>query len=874
METYLVVRGAGELNFKATSPSTAPSPVATGSVDTGRKRERDHETEDEGKPKDKSAASALSIDLTKRRSGGNPTKDPNIVMKWTFEDKNAKDIGNCVWGFHSKQLPKDLDRKNRAISLIKRNAQVRCWWCGATLAALKATVAVHVKTETCLKKREEYLRKVTEQFQSGTGGHVDPLWEGISMWPTVVIRPQSLPGTVQRDPVHLRALLVTTAAAKGLSFRNMDDLFSKESAFRRGLRQLDGLGSDKTCAVDLGQEIEKIHNEDVRPVFRYAVTNDLPICIASDESPAKGRAVLLAHVFHPGLKETLCIDVKQMHRACNYDRLIQGLKDVVIGNNFLSSEEWTKHVVIFSGDHAAYVIKAAREANCEHAGDPAHAFDLVIKAIIKACHLKPLFMSLRKIFTSKSYVITALMKAVNLNVGGVSVMKLPATRWGYVPRLLRMLSVPKELAKLQEALLWILHNMFLGPASLPTTSLQWMHGVPFKPETFEVFDNEYSDSSDEDWGDDREVEEENEEEVEGKIVSEEEDVVDNGVSVKSVQARGRTTCIQLLAVLTNPQVFTFIRIISRLVEPLRTAQVLAQGQKVNGDFIQAFQNAYKTFSEPLVNFEAFDAWARVPFGDSAPTVFGASTRTDSFSLRANFEKNPDGAMTITNMPTSPLFSIMYDESGAKKAWKQVLNEVRPPIKEGAKQYEKVVYKCFYVAQRRFLASLQYDLGPNTTSEVKRLLYTDDALPPRLRTAEDKTRTIVTNADIDWNDDTVSRVPKAKTISDQWDSLMVSVFNSESTCYMKVDDKADPHKFWMRVREHLPELGNTMLYWLAHPVGTAGLERDFSGMTIECRNFRFSRQAWPAFRARLLARCYKPIVDRKLLEALAPLETRQ
>lgn len=71
--------------------------------------------------------------------------------------------------------------------------------------------------------------------------------------------------------------------------------------------------------------------------------------------------------------------------------------------------------------------------------------------------------------------------------------------------------------------------------------------------------------------------------------------------------------------------------------------------------------------------------------------------------------------------------------------------------------------------------------------------------------------------------------------------------------MKVDDKADPHKFWMRVREHLPELGNTMLYWLAHPVGTAGLERDFSGMTIECRNFRFSRQAWPAFRARLLAR---------------------
>jgi hypothetical protein len=475
------------------------------------------------------------------------------------------------------------------------------------------------------------------------------------------------------------------------------------------------------------------------------------------------------------------------------------------------------------------------------------------------------------------------MKAVDLNVRGVSVMKLPATRWGYVPRLLRLLSVPKELAKLQEALLWILHNIFHGPASLPTTSLRWMHGVPFKPETFEDVVNGQTDISDEDWEDNREVEEE-EEEVEREVEEEEEEVVetlaseedveDDGVSLKSVQARGRTTCIQLLAVLTNPQVFTFIKIISRLVEPLRSAQVVSQGQKVNGNFIQAFQNAYKTFSEPLINADSFDAWAKEPFVGNTPAVFGASTRPDTFSLRANFEKNPDGTMSITNMPTSPLFSIAYDESGAKKAWKQVLHEVRRPINEGAKKYEKVVYKCFYVAQRRFLASLQYDLGPNTTSEVKRLLYTDDALPPRLRKAEDKTRTIAADADVDWNDETFSHVPIAKTISDQWDSFMVSVFNSESTCYMNVHDKADPHKFWMRVRLHLPELGNTMLYWLAHPVGTAGLERDFSRMTIECRNFRFSRQAWPSFRARLLARCYKTIVDRKLLEALAPIETRQ
>jgi len=77
----------------------------------------------------------------------------------------------------------------------------------------------------------------------------------------------------------------------------------------------------------------------------------------------------------------------------------------------------------------------------------------------------------------------------------------------------------------------------------------------------------------------------------------------------------------------------------------------------------------------------------------------------------------------------------------------------------------------------------------------------------------------------------------------------------------------PHMFWMNVRKVHPELGNTMLYWLAHPVGTAGLERDFSGLTIECRNFRRSRTEWPTFRASVLSRCYSTIITEKLKEAL-------
>jgi hypothetical protein len=93
------------------------------------------------------------------------------------------------------------------------------------------TVASHVTTENCQIKRESYLKKVTERVQSGTGGHVDPSWEGIGMWVSVVNRPQSRLGSVQRDPANLRALLVTTAAAKGFSFRNMDDFFLRNLHF-------------------------------------------------------------------------------------------------------------------------------------------------------------------------------------------------------------------------------------------------------------------------------------------------------------------------------------------------------------------------------------------------------------------------------------------------------------------------------------------------------------------------------------------------------------------------------------------------------------------------------------------------------------------
>ena len=871
MDKYLIKNGGLQIIVETNPLGLPPPPPAP----PAKKRSRNEDAKEENDEEDDDASVEILEDdgatgaKKKSWTGGNPTTNPSTVENWTFHDIDQKPLGNSIWGFHRDLGSRQATRRKKALVELKKG-MVYCWWCVAHLKALKTTIAKHVVTDTCLASREAYLRRSEARAKTG-GDPVDVEWTSAElMLLHVEVKTLSKTPTSEqkRDPANIQALLVSYAATHSLSFRAMVDLFTK-GFFLSNLILLaeDGLGSDKTVADRLQQSIKNIHEKDVRPVFRHAIDNDLPICIASDESPAKGHAVLLAHVFYPGLKEPLCIDVKKMDRACNYERLTQGLKDIVIDNNFLSEDEWKKHVVIFSGDHAAYVIKAAKEAKCEHAGDPAHALDLVVKAVIKACHLQPLCMALRKIFTSKSYVVAALLKAINVEGGGISVMKIPVTRWGYFPRLLRMISSTKELAKLQEAILWMHHHIYGGDLSPSVSSLVWIKGVPFKPDPYEaqsMGETELPEEDGGDWGDERRVKDDDdeEEEVETMGEEEEEDEEPQGVSLKATNERRRKTCLQLLAVLSNPQVITFIKLIGKLTEPLRAAQVEAQrsGTERGAELIENLKGAYDAFAQPLKNEGNYTSWI-------TSCSIGNVTAVDTkLTPRATISRLPNGSFIVHSMPTEPMYTIEYKTQQAMKlATKQIQEQLRAPIHDGARKYEKVVYKCYYVAKRRFLASLVCDIGEHTKQEFNNLLQLDDALPPSLRKENDKTRMIQANGIND--DDDFSIVPNATKICTQWNSFMAVFRIPSSMCYLTDDFRRNPHLYWMKVRTVYPELGNTMLYWLAHPVGTAGLERDFSGMTMECRDFRKSRTQWPTFRARVLARCYKVIIAAKLKEAL-------
>ncbi len=82
-----------------------------------------------------------------------------------------------------------------------------------------------------------------------------------------------------------------------------------------------------------------------------------------------------------------------------------------------------------------------------------------------------------------------------------------------------------------------------------------------------------------DWGDISRVKDD-EEEVEAMGEEEGEDEEPQGMSLNATNERRRKTCLQILAVLTNPKGITFIKItFIKLAEPLRAAQVEAQGAK-------------------------------------------------------------------------------------------------------------------------------------------------------------------------------------------------------------------------------------------------------------------------------------------------------
>ena len=77
----------------------------------------------------------------------------------------------------------------------------------------------------------------------------------------------------------------------------------------------------------------------------------------------------------------------------------------------------------------------------------------------------------------------------------------------------------------------------------------------------------------------------------------------------------------------------------------------------------------------------------------------------------------------------------------------------------------------------------------------------------------------------------------------------------------------PAWYWIRTRPHWPDLSELMLYWLAAPVSTAGLERGFSFQTLIDQDTRRRRRTMAHMRDDMMVHLHRVWLEKKLATIL-------
>jgi hypothetical protein len=104
------------------------------------------------------------------------------------------------------------------------------------------------------------------------------------------------------------------------------------------------------------------------------------------------------------------------------------------------------------------------------------------------------------------------------------------------------------------------------------------------------------------------------------------------------------------------------------------------------------KNAYDSLAQPLKSKQDFKQW--IP----KKSITGTATSKTMLTPQSNIVQLESGEFTVQSMPTEPMYTIRYNtQHGMKLATKQFQDQLRQPIHDGARKYEKVMYKCFYFA---------------------------------------------------------------------------------------------------------------------------------------------------------------------------------
>ena len=102
---------------------------------------------------------------------------------------------------------------------------------------------------------------------------------------------------------------------------------------------------------------------------------------------------------------------------------------------------------------------------------------------------------------------------------------------------------------------------------------------------------------------------------------------------------------------------------------------------------------------------------------------------------------------------------------------------------------------------------------------------------------------------------------------QWNEFVKVVNIPGARRYSETDKSRLPGYYWIRTRVFWPDLSELMLFWLAHPVCTAGLERGFSFQTLIDSDARRRRLTSAHLRDDMLVHLYRDQLEEKLEASL-------
>jgi hypothetical protein len=269
---------------------------------------------------------------------------------------------------------------------------------------------------------------------------------------------------------QLRELSSAVLLGHGVAPMTQETLFKTDAPVSRALIWLGrtGLGSKTTITENISNAVGlHVETDVIKPTIELVLKHKLPFSTILDGSSTKAggrKEAEVVFMYHPLVEKPFAVDWVPMNYHPNALKLVEivrssitGVTRPVIGAGpvekpyYMSDEEYTKGHVMSASDHASTMVALAEQSNTQFCGDPGHATALVMKAICKAFGIAAELKLHRTVLLRKnSLEWAALLKAFGLDP---ALFAVPATRWAYISRLLRVLSDTDINARLQQLLL-------------------------------------------------------------------------------------------------------------------------------------------------------------------------------------------------------------------------------------------------------------------------------------------------------------------------------------------------------------------------------------------------------------------------------------